>query len=512
MRLITSISEMKSLARDTRARGKSLGLVPTMGALHKGHLSLVVQAKHQCDVVVVSAFVNPTQFGPVEDYDRYPRKLDQDLDLLGAHNIDAVFAPSSDEMYPEGFQTFVEPGPLAQVYEGASRPGHFRGVATIVLKLLNILLPDMAYFGQKDFQQAIVIRRLVEDLNLPVRLVFCPIVRDKDGLAISSRNVLLKNSDRKAALALSRSLQKAEDLAHAGQCGAGSILDEMRSILTADARVKLDYAAIISPSRFDPVERVTAGNVAVVAARVGAVRLIDNTIFGPAGASPEARLQMALSAPAVSDTHARIPGLDAEAIMRRIEGCRDCAAMTTILLPPREFMAKYLKRDYPDLNAVRIAVIGRHAASRPDNSYYRNGGRPNRFVNALYELLGVKDFASFKERFILTDLIRCHATGPHTPEKAMRNCARHLRNELQLFPNLDTFVVLGEDAYIGVERYLLGRDGPEIQPFRTVMGTQGWAADSVRIPFLDNREFRIFYCHHPSLGYERSPSIASMLE
>ncbi|HVA01051.1 MAG TPA: uracil-DNA glycosylase family protein [Terriglobia bacterium] len=175
-------------------------------------------------------------------------------------------------------------------------------------------------------------------------------------------------------------------------------------------------------------------------------------------------------------------------------------------------MAKYLKRDYPDLNAVRIAVIGRHAASRPDNSYYRNGGRPNRFVNALYELLGVKDFASFKERFILTDLIRCHATGPHTPEKAMRNCARHLRNELQLFPNLDTFVVLGEDAYIGVERYLLGRDGPEIQPFRTVMGTQGWAADSVRIPFLDNREFRIFYCHHPSLGYERSPSIASMLE
>ncbi|MCL5669954.1 MAG: pantoate--beta-alanine ligase, partial [Acidobacteria bacterium] len=174
---------MKSLARDTRARGKSLGLVPTMGALHQGHLSLVLQAKHQCDVVVVSIFVNPAQFGPHEDYDRYPRQLDQDLDLLGAHNIDVVFAPGADEMYSEGFQTFVEPGPLARLYEGASRPGHFRGVATIVLKLFNILLHDMAYFGQKDFQQAIVIRRLVEDLNLNVRLVFCPILRDKDGLA-----------------------------------------------------------------------------------------------------------------------------------------------------------------------------------------------------------------------------------------------------------------------------------------------------------------------------------------
>ena len=152
MRLVTSIKEMKSLARETRARGKSLGLVPTMGALHEGHLSLVQQAKHQCDVVVVSIFVNPTQFGPSEDYDRYPRKLDQDLDLLGTYNIDYTFAPTTEEMYPEGFQTLVEPGPLASRYEGAARPGHFRGVATIVLKLFNILLPEMAYFGQKDLQ------------------------------------------------------------------------------------------------------------------------------------------------------------------------------------------------------------------------------------------------------------------------------------------------------------------------------------------------------------------------
>ncbi len=512
MRLITSINEMKSVARDTRTRGKSLGLVPTMGALHKGHVSLVAQAKHQCDVVVVSSFVNPTQFGPGEDYDRYPRQLDKDLDLLGAYNVDAVFAPSADEMYPEGFQTFVEPGPLAQLFEGASRPGHFRGVATVVLKLFNILLPDMAYFGQKDFQQAIVIRRLVEDMNLHVRLVFCPIVRDKDGLAVSSRNVLLKNTQRKAALALSRSLQKAEELAHAGQCDAACILDEMRRVLAAEARVKIDYVAIVNSHSMEPVERVTAGSVALVAARVGKVRLIDNAIIGPAGASPEALLQMALSAPAVSDSRARIPGLDAEAVLHKIEGCRDCAAMSTILLPPREFMAKYLKRDYPDLNVVRVAVIGRHAASRPDNSYYRSSGSPNRFVIALFELLGVQDFAEFKQRFVLTDVIRCHATGPRTPERALHNCGRHLRNELQLFPNLDTLVVLGEDAYQGVEQFLLGRDPADVQPFRNIMGSQGWAADSARLPFLENRQVRIFYCHHPSLGYERSPSIASMLE
>lgn len=512
MRLITSINEMKSLAREVHARGKSLGLVPTMGALHNGHRSLVLQAKRQCDVVAVSIFVNPTQFGPHEDFDRYPRKLDQDLDLLSAHNIDFVFAPAPDEMYSEGFQTFVEPGPLARLYEAASRPGHFRGVATVVVKLFNIFSPDMAYFGQKDFQQAVVIRQSVEDLNLNVRLVFCPIVRDKDGLAISSRNAFLTSTERKSALALSRSLSKAEELVQAGQCDTRQILKEMRRILNADPKLRLDYVAIVNPARFEPVDRVTAGTVALVAARVGAVRLIDNTIFGPAGSSPEDRLHMAFSAPAVTASIARIPGLDAEAVMRKIEGCRDCAAISTILLPPREFMAKYLKRDYPDLNEVRVAVIGRHASSQPDNSYYRNSGRPNRFVTAMYELLGINDFASFKQRFILTDVIRCHATAPRTPEKAMRNCTRHLRNELSLFPNLDTLVVLGEDAYEGVQRFLLGRNPAEVQPFRALLESQGWAEDSVQIPSLDNRQIRIFYCYHPSLGYQRSPSIASMLQ
>lgn len=308
MRLITSVNEMKALTCEARSHGKSVGLVPTMGALHKGHVSLVRQAKQQCDVVVVSIFVNPTQFGPGEDYERYPRDLDKDLQLLNAYNIDAVFSPTPGEMYPEGFQTFVEPGPLAGDFEGASRPGHFRGVVTVVIKLFNIVQPDMAYFGQKDFQQVVVIRRMAEDFNLNVRLVICPIVRDEDGLAISSRNAYLNPAQRKAALALSQSLHRAEELVHAGVDDTEDILEEMRRVLAAEPRVKSDYLAIVNPVRLKPVSRVTAGAAALVAARVDSVRLIDNTILGPSGASPERLLQMALSEPVVTTTHARVPG------------------------------------------------------------------------------------------------------------------------------------------------------------------------------------------------------------
>ncbi len=511
MRLVTSISEMKALTRETRAGGRSVGLVPTMGALHKGHLSLVRQAKQQCDVVVVSIFVNPTQFGPNEDYGRYPRNLEKDFELLSAYNIDTIFSPSADEMYPEGFETFVEPGPLAEIYEGASRPGHFRGVATVVVKLFNIMQPDMAYFGQKDFQQAIIIRRLVEDFNLNVRLVICPIVRDDDGLAISSRNVYLNPAQRKTSLALSRSLARAQELARSGECDAARILDEMHRVLRGDDRVKIDYAAIVNPLRFEPVKRVTAGALGLVAARVGSVRLIDNAILGPSGTSPEELLQMALSAPAVTTAETRVPGVDVEAVMHKIETCRDCAAISTILLPPREFVARYLKRDYPDLSTVRIAVIGRHATARPDNSFYRNSGRPNRFVTALFELLGVADFAEFKKRFILTDVIHCHTSGPRVPEKAMHNCSRHLRNEFSLFPNLDTLVVLGEDAYLGVQRFLLDRDPDDVQPFSAFMGSLRCVEEHTEISSLDNRPVRIFYCYHPSFAYQRSPSLASAL-
>lgn len=511
MRLITSVNEMKALTRETRSRGKSIGLVPTMGALHKGHISLIRQAKQQCDVVVASVFVNPTQFGPGEDFERYPRELDKDFNLLSSYNIDTVFAPAVDEMYPEGFQTFVEPGPLAEIYEGASRPGHFRGVSTVVVKLFNIVQPDMAYFGQKDFQQAVVIRRLVEDLNLNVRLVLCPIVRDEDGLAISSRNAYLEPPQRKLALALSRSLRRARDMAHSGETDAKSVLEEMHRVLRAEGRVKIDYATIVNPVSFEPVSRITTGMIALVAAQVDKIRLIDNTILGPAGTSPEELLRMALSAPALTTTEARAPGIDAEAVLHKLEGCRDCAAISTILLPPREFMASYIKRDYPDLSSVTTAVIGRHATARADNSFYRNSGRPNRFVTALYDLLGVSTFAEFKKRFILTDIIRCHTSGPRVPDRAMHNCSRHLRNELSLFPNLNTLVVLGEDAYTGIQRFLLERDPGDTQSFSNFMGSEGWVEERAEIACLDNRSFKIFYCHHPSLGYSRSPSIASGL-
>ena len=511
MRLITSVSEMKALTRESRSRGKSVGLVPTMGALHKGHISLLRQAKQQCDAVVASVFVNPAQFGPKEDFDRYPRNLDKDFTLLSSCNIDTVFAPSTEEMYPEGFQTFVEPGQLAEIYEGASRPGHFRGVSTVVVKLFNIAQPDIAYFGQKDFQQAIVVRRLIEDLNLNVRLVLCPIVRDEDGLAVSSRNGYLKPARRKSALALSQSLRRAEEMVHSGESDARKILEEMRGVLQADPGVKADYVAIVNPLSFESVRRVTAGSIALVAARVDTVRLIDNAILGPVKTSAEELLQMALSAPAIITSEARAPGIDAEAVVHKVEGCRDCAAISTILLPPREYMAKYIKRDYPDLTAVRTAVIGRHAPTRAENSFYRNDGRPNRFVTALYDLLGIGTFEEFKKRFILTDAIRCHTSAPRVPDKAMRNCSRHLRNELSLFPNLQTLVVLGEDAYLGVQRYLLERAEEDVQPFSKFMGAEGWVEEQVEIPSLDNRAVRIFYCHHPSLGYERSPSLASAL-
>jgi len=511
MRLITSVSEMKALTRETRSRGKSVGLVPTMGALHKGHMSLVRQAKQQCDVVVVSVFVNPTQFGAGEDLERYPRDLDQDFQLLSSYNIDTAFAPSADEMYPDGFQTFVEPGPLARVFEGASRPRHFRGVATVVVKLFNIVQPDMGYFGQKDFQQAIVIRRLVEDLNLNTRLVVCPIVRDEDGLAVSSRNAYFNPSQRRSALAISRSLRTAEKLVHSGESDAAKVLEEMRRVLEADPRIKINYIEIVNPVSLEPVSRVTAGAIALAAAYVDRVRLIDNTILAPIGTSAEDRLQMALAAPAVTTLEARAPGFDTEAVIHKIEGCRDCAAISTILLPPREFMASYIKRDYPDLSTIRTAIIGRHSTARPDNSFYRNSGRPNRFVTALYDLLGIDNFAEFKKRFILTDVIRCHASGPRIPEKAMRNCSRHLRNEISLFPNLERLVVLGEDAYMGVQRFLLERDPGEIQSFSSFIGSQGWVEEQAEIPSLDNRSVKIYYCHHPSLGYDRSPSLAAAL-
>jgi pantoate--beta-alanine ligase len=280
MDLITSLAEMKAFSRQARLEGKKLALVPTMGALHQGHLSLVGRAKEECDAVVVSAFVNPTQFSFEEDLARYPRDLARDTATLSPLRVDVLFSPSDVDMYPQGFETFVEPGLMAAPLEGTCRPGHFRGVATVVLKLFNIVAPQAAYFGQKDFQQTLVVRRLIEDLNLDIRLIVCPIAREPDGLARSSRNAYLSPSERQAASVLHRSLRRAEELFGAGETNAGKILEEMHKVIGTEPRAKADYVALVEPTRLRPVVLVTPGSVALVAARIGEVRLIDNTVLG----------------------------------------------------------------------------------------------------------------------------------------------------------------------------------------------------------------------------------------
>ena len=304
------------------------------GALHEGHQSLIRRAKQQCDAVLVSLFVNPTQFNSEEDFTRYPHDLQKDAEALRALNVEGVFAPPAEEIYPPGFDTYVEPGGLAASFEGASRPGHFRGVTTVVLKLFNLIQPDVAYFGQKDFQQVQVVRRMVEDLNLSVRLVICPTVREADGLAMSSRNARLSRPERQAATALHRCLRRGEELVHTGEGCAQTLLSAMRKVVEKEPQVALDYLALVNPLQLEPVERVSAGTVALIAARVGSVRLIDNLILGPPEASPDLLLQLAFSAPPVIKAGARLPGLETEVLCRRIEACRDCAAMSSVMIPP----------------------------------------------------------------------------------------------------------------------------------------------------------------------------------
>lgn len=511
MKVIKAISEMQEFWREARARGKSLALVPTMGALHEGHLSLIRQAKRQCDTTVVSIFVNPAQFDSPEDLARYPRNLEKDVETLVPFNVDVAFAPDPQELYPKGFSIYVEPGGPAIPLEGASRPGHFRGVCTVVLKLFNIVKPDVAYFGQKDFQQAQVIRRLVEDLNLDARLVICPTIREADGVAISSRNAYLNEEERRAAGVLHHSLRLAEGLAHSGETNSEKILHEMKKLFASEPRAHLEYAEIVEPNGLQPVERVSPGCVGLVAARVGPARLIDNLIFGPPGASPEMLLQIALTAKLMVDARAMIPGFETEAVRLKIASCRNCAAISTIQLPPRDFLAAYVKSQYPDLAAPRFAAIGRDAPGNSEMNLYRNPRAFNRFVTRLFELLGVRDFAEFKSRFVLADAVRCHATGSRVSEQALAYCARHLVAELKLFPNLETVVLLGEDAYNQFQRYLLDRTPTQIPPFEDLLKKEGWASEEARVPALEGRPLRIFTCYHPTLGYHRSPSIAAWL-
>jgi pantoate--beta-alanine ligase len=511
-RRITTLFEMKQFTAEVRSRAKSLALVPTMGALHEGHLSLVRQAKAQCDVIVVSIFVNPTQFGPTEDFARYPRDLENDFELLESLTVHAVLAPSITEIYPAGFSTFVDPGPIGTVFEGAVRPGHFRGVATVVLKLLNIVRPDMAFFGQKDFQQAVVIRRLIQDLNLPVRMVVCPIVREADGLAKSSRNVYLSAEDRKAASLPSLSLKRAEEMAQAGEGETQKLLEEIRKTVNAEPRLQLDYAAIVDPASFEPVPQVLPGSVALLAARLGTVRLIDNLIFGPPGSTPELKLQLALTAHAADKSIGATPRADVDNLRLSIENCRDCAAVSSISLPAREFLAKYLKRDYPDLHSTRVLVIGGCAPIDPDGSPYCRPETPNPFATKLYDLLGVRNSGEFKARFALTDAARCHAIGNRVDERTLEYCAKHLRQELKLFPNLQSIVILGEYAYLQFQKHILGRERARIKPFGELLKSQGWAQETVRLPSHAERDVRIFYCYHPTFESKKSPSLVPYLE
>jgi pantoate--beta-alanine ligase len=279
-RIVTTVAEVRRAVRDAQAAGKKVGFIPTMGALHEGHLSLVDASRAECDRTVVSIFVNPTQFGPTEDQDRYPRTLERDYQLLAEHGCWLVFAPSAKEVYPPGFETFIEVGSVADPWEGAIRPGHFRGVATVVLKLFQMVPADRAYFGCKDYQQSLVVKRMITDFNLPIQLVVCPTVREADGLAMSSRNAYLNPTERQQAAALWRSLQLAESLATNGEKDVAKITAAMRDVLSAAKINEVDYIAFLADGTVESVSQIVGPTVVALAARVGQARLIDNHRIG----------------------------------------------------------------------------------------------------------------------------------------------------------------------------------------------------------------------------------------
>jgi pantoate--beta-alanine ligase len=278
MLVLKTIAETRSACAQIRAAGKTLGLVPTMGALHEGHLSLVRAAQASCDAVAVTIFVNPTQFGPKEDFASYPRTMEQDCQTLEAAGVDLVFAPSVEEMYPSGASTFVEVAGLSERLDGASRPGHFRGVATVVAKLFNIFNPDHAFFGQKDAAQVAVLRKMVRDLRFAVQLDVCPTVREPDGLALSSRNRNLSGEQRRQALVLSRALRAVEEQVRGGEQDSATLLAEALRTLQHEPAVLVDYCRIVDPDTLEDVPDVHRGALVAVAARVGNTRLIDNLL------------------------------------------------------------------------------------------------------------------------------------------------------------------------------------------------------------------------------------------
>ncbi len=278
METIYTVEWMKQVARQARAEGRIVGFVPTMGALHEGHLSLVRAAQQQCAPVVVSIFVNPTQFGPSEDFEKYPRMMEADRARLEELRLPFLFTPPAAEMYPDGFRTYVGVEGLSERLEGRSRPGHFRGVTTVVLKLFEIVQPYFAYFGRKDAQQARVIRQMARDLNLDTEIVVCPIVREPDGLAMSSRNAYLKGDERRAATVLYRALGAARQEIAAGERDAVGLLAVMRKVIEAEPLASADYAEIVDAETFEPVSRLRRACLVLLAVFLGSTRLIDNML------------------------------------------------------------------------------------------------------------------------------------------------------------------------------------------------------------------------------------------
>jgi pantoate--beta-alanine ligase len=281
MEIINRRQRMASVARKVRReQDKTIGLVPTMGALHDGHLSLVREARRMCDVVVVSVFVNPTQFGPGEDFEHYPRDLTKDAAMLTDYNVDFIFAPTREEIYPKGFSTYVTVEGLSEQLEGASRPGHFRGVATVVTILLNTVRPDFAFFGQKDAQQTLVVKRLVKDLALDTEMVILPIVREESGLALSSRNAYLSEDEKHAAKVLYRSLERAKAAYKDGERNAQRLAGIVRATIETEPSARLDYISVTDAESMEKLDKMDDRPVLVaVAARFGQVRLIDNIVL-----------------------------------------------------------------------------------------------------------------------------------------------------------------------------------------------------------------------------------------
>ncbi|MDN5326307.1 MAG: pantoate--beta-alanine ligase [Moorella sp. (in: firmicutes)] len=279
MELLPTIAAVRNYVAAARHRGLTIGLVPTMGYLHEGHLSLARAARQQNDVVIMSIFVNPTQFGPNEDFARYPRDLERDRELAAGAGVDAVFAPAVAEMYPAGYATYVQVEGLTEVLCGASRPGHFRGVTTVVSKLFNIVQPDRAYFGQKDYQQALVIKKMVRDLNFPVEIITIPTVREADGLALSSRNKYLTPEQRRSALSLHRALNLGSELIKAGEREAAAVRRAMEKEITAWPETRIDYIAISDAGTLKPLERIAGRVLLALAVWVGNTRLIDNEVL-----------------------------------------------------------------------------------------------------------------------------------------------------------------------------------------------------------------------------------------